>query len=474
MIKIKIKGHEYRYEVYQILSLFYSKSEIVFSEDEFDIESTLNTKLSYVECVIASSGILKRLNVNIGDKKNIKNSIKMTLLKCLEEYTGLTIPWGILVGIRPTKIVHDYFNKGLTEKDIIEHLSNDYSLTNEKCRLAIEVARNEAKFLDKVGRAVSVYVGIPFCPTRCVYCSFTSNPIGKNQDLVNSYLDSLIKEINSVLGYMKSSNYNIDTFYVGGGTPTSLNASQLNKLLTAVSSNISTKDLREVTIEAGRPDSIDMDKLSLIRDFGCSRISINPQTMNDNTLKRIGRNHTSNDIINKYNMARELGFDNINMDIIIGLPGEGREEIIKTMSTLKKLSPDSITIHTMAIKRASILNEKEFKSGNNAVSTMYDIAASEVRSMGMYPYYMYRQKNMVAPLENIGYCRKDKECIYNIQMIAENISIASFGADAITKIVFDEDNRIERQANVKDVREYINRIDEMIDKKIGAISMLSK
>lgn len=473
MIKIKLMGHEYKYEVYQILSLFYSKSEIVFSENEYDMESIYDPRLSYAECIMPSKGISRKLHVNTSDRKSIKNSIKMTLLKCLEEYRGVAIPWGILVGIRPTKIIHEFFHQGMAEEQIIDHLRNDYSLSMEKCKLAIEVAGNEAKFLSKSSRALSVYIGIPFCPTRCVYCSFTSNPIGSNQDLVNSYLDSLIKEINSVLSYMKSNKYNIDAFYIGGGTPTSLNANQLSKLLSAVSSNLSIRDLREVTIEAGRPDSIDMDKLSIIRDFGCSRISINPQTMNDKTLRRIGRNHTSSDTIAKYRMASELGFSNINMDIIIGLPGEGREEIIKTMHTLEELSPDSITIHTMAIKRASILNEKEFKTENSTAGIMYDIASNGVRKMGMYPYYMYRQKNMVAPLENVGYCMRNKECIYNIQMIAENISIASFGADAITKIVFDEENRIERQANVKDVREYINRVDEMIDKKIKAISMLT-
>lgn len=474
MIKIKLTGHEYRYEVYQILSLFYTKSEIVFSDIQSNIESIYNAEHSFVECIIASMGICKRLHVNTQNKKVIKNSIKMTLLKCLEEYTGAVIPWGILVGIRPTKIVHDYFNQGIKEEQIIKYLTEDYSLSITKCKLAIEVAKNEAKFLSKENRSVSAYIGIPFCPTRCVYCSFASNPIGKNEDLVDSYINSLIKEINSVFAYLVSNKYNVDTLYVGGGTPTSINVNSLNKLLSAINYNIPIKDLREVTIEAGRPDSIDMDKLSLIKDHGCSRISINPQSMNDETLKRIGRNHTSNDIIDKYYMARELGFDNINMDIIIGLPFEGEKEIVKTMETLEKLSPDSITIHTMAIKRASILNEKEFKVSNNIASTMYDIASSGVRKIGMYPYYMYRQKNMVAPLENVGYCMQDKECIYNIQMISENISIVSFGADAITKIVFDEENRIERQANVKDVREYINRIDEMIENKIGAISMLTK
>ena len=229
--------------------------------------------------------------------------------------------------------------------------------------------------------------------------------------MVDSYVNCLIKEITSVLEFMKDRSFNIDTFYIGGGTPTSLSENQLNKLLSSIGSYLNTRDLREVTIEAGRPDSITIDKLSIIKDFGCSRISINPQTMNDQTLKRIGRNHTSGDIFEKFYMARDKGFDNINMDIIIGLPGEGKEEIINTMNKLYELSPDSITIHTMAIKRASVLNEKEFISNNSIAGSMYDIASNEVRKMGMFPYYMYRQKNMVAPLENVGYCMKGKECI---------------------------------------------------------------
>lgn len=473
MVKIKLSGHDYRYEVYQILSLFYPKSEIVFSEYEWDIESVYNAESSYVKCIIASSGLYKKLPVDTQNKKTIKNSIKMTLLKCLEESNGVKIPWGILVGIRPTKIIHEYFSKGLNEEEIRKHLSEDYSLSTEKINLAVEVAMNEADFLTKEFKSVSAYVGIPFCPTRCVYCSFTSNPIGKNKDLVDAYIDSLILEISSVFKYLISNKYKISTLYIGGGTPTSLDANSLFRLLSALESSMPVKDIKEITIEAGRPDSIDMDKLSLIRDFGCSRISINPQTMNDETLRRIGRNHTSGDIINKYYMARNLGFDNINMDIIVGLPLEGEKEITNTMDELERLSPESITIHTMAIKRGSILNEMEYKSRSNTAVSMYDIASRRVRNMGMHPYYMYRQKNMVAPLENIGYCRKGNECIYNIQMIAENISILSFGADAVTKIVFDEENRIERQANVKDVKEYINRIDEMIDKKIKAVSMLT-
>jgi oxygen-independent coproporphyrinogen-3 oxidase len=196
--------------------------------------------------------------------------------------------------------------------------------------------------------------------------------------------------------------------------------------------------------------------------------------MNDDTLRKIGRLHSSQDVVDKYYMARDLGFNNINMDTIIGLPGEGEGHVVRTMERLKELSPDNITIHTMALKRASKLNEMEVKIRNRTAESMYNIAAKGARDMGMYPYYMYRQKNMVSPLENVGYCKKGMECIYNIQMIAENISIVSFGADAITKLVFQDENRIERAANVKDVKEYINRIDEMISNKIEAISLLTK
>lgn len=468
MINVKLLGHDFRYEAYQILSLFYTKQDINFSEEDCDMESVYDNTSSFVECKFTNSPIKYKLTVNNDEKKSVKNAIKMTMLKCLQEYTGVTMPWGILVGIRPTKIVHDYLNTGFTEAVIKSNLQNYYSLSEVKSNLVYEVALNERKFLKKNKNDIGIYVGIPFCPTRCVYCSFTSNPIGGNNQLVEDYLGALNKEINEVFSFIKTTKLNVDTFYMGGGTPTSLSADNLDMLLSNINCNIKLSNLREVTIEAGRPDSIDMDKLKVIRSNGCSRISINPQTMNDATLNRIGRKHSTVDIKEKFYMAKELGFNNVNMDMIIGLPGEGEEELLHTLNELENLSPESITIHTMAIKRASKLNEEAYEATSNA-TRMYDIASERVRGMGMYPYYMYRQKNMVAPLENIGYCKKDMECIYNIQMIAENIPIISFGADAITKIIFEEENRIERVANLKDVREYITRIDEMISNKIEAI-----
>lgn len=246
----------------------------------------------------------------------------------------------------------------------------------------------------------------------------------------------------------------------------------MDKVLNKLSSFVDLKSVREFTFEAGRPDSIDEIKLNLLKKYNVTRISINPQSMNQTTLDKIGRRHTTLDVKEKFNLARKLGFDNINMDIIVGLPEEDLNSIKFTMDEIKSLSPDSITIHTMAVKRASVLNEIEYKNKTENVVAMYEYATNVCREMGMIPYYMYRQKNMVSPLENVGYSKLGNECIYNIQMIAENISIVSLGADAITKIVYEDENRIERFANVKDVREYINRIDEMIERKIQTIDTM--
>lgn len=475
MIKVKLIGHDYRYEAFQIISLFYSKDQIEFTDgNEYDLESIFDNSCVTAVMHIGDKRIKNSLFINSDNKKSIKNSIKMTILKCLEEHKKIKIPWGILVGIRPTKIAHEYFSQGYDENQIKYELALKYSISQEKADLVLEVAKREAKFITKPENRVSLYINIPFCPTRCVYCSFTSNPIGGNERLIEEYLLSLIKELKACLKYLKEKGLIVDTVYIGGGTPTSLSYKQLDLLFNTLSSYMNLYDLREFTVEAGRPDSINKDKLIVIKQAGSKRISINPQTMNDETLKRVGRMHTSKDIIDKYYMARDIGFDSINMDLIIGLPNEGEAEIINTMELIKPLSPENITIHTLALKRASILNEKEHYIKNSTADAMYRIASAYVREMGMYPYYMYRQKNMVCPLENVGYCIDGKECIYNIQMISESISIISFGADAVTKTVFYDENRIERIANVKDVREYINRTDEMIDNKLKAISLLTK
>ena len=471
MINVKLTGHDYRYEAYQILSLFYLKDEISFVEEGCDMEVCYESDSHIVKCTLSSEEetISEQANAESANRKDVKNAIKLSILKVLERYTGVTMPWGILVGIRPTKLIHD---SAMPEGDTVKHLMDYYSVSKEKADLAVEVAEKEAPFLGNGPGSVSLYMHIPFCPTRCVYCSFTSNPVAKNEQLIEGYINALKKETSVSLKEALNRGVRFDTFYIGGGTPTALSASQLDDLLGYVGSIIDLKGLREFTVEAGRPDSIEEDKLRVLKEHGCTRISINPQTMNDETLKKIGRKHTSKDIVDKYLMAREVGFDCINMDMIIGLPGEGYEEMVHTVKEIVSLSPDNITVHTMAIKRASILNEKKYYDHDKKLMDAYNAVSDEIRSSGMYPYYMYRQKNMVLPLENIGYCRDGREGIYNIQMIAESISILALGADAVTKLVYPKENRIERVGNVKDVREYVKRIDEMIEKKREAVRLL--
>ncbi|MEF9935291.1 MAG: coproporphyrinogen dehydrogenase HemZ [Clostridium sp.] len=473
MIKIALIGHEFRYEAYTIASLFYEKKDIMFtSEEEADVLSIYNEETHICSLIIKGKDEYSTLTSNT--KKDIKIGIKSTLLQGLKKITGKEVPWGILVGIRPTKLYHDFKLEGLNDNSIRELLQYKYHLDSDKIELLIKVAKAEEPFLSTKERSIGIYIGIPFCPTRCSYCSFTSNPLGTKGKMVDAYLDCLIKEIEYTANLIKEKNINVDTLYIGGGTPTALNEGQLERLLKTVSENINTVGIREYTIEAGRPDSITYEKLQIIKKYNADRISVNPQTMNDETLKKIGRIHTSQDTIDIFNMARELGFNNINMDMIIGLPGEGTSHVKKTIQGIKQLKPESITIHTMAIKRASKLNEQRYEGSCDESLEMYNIAVDGARDLNMIPYYMYRQKNMISPLENVGYSLEGMECIYNVQMIAENISIIGLGADSVSKAIYPKENRLERVANLKDLDEYIKRIDEVLLNKEKVINMIEE
>lgn len=282
------------------------------------------------------------------------------------------------------------------------------------------------------------------------------------------YVDALLKEIDSVSELVSKNNWNVQTIYIGGGTPTSLSAGQLDALLGRLDGKFNFSNLNEITVEAGRPDTITRDKLEIIKRYGVDRISINPQTMNHETLKTIRRMHSPEQIVESFKLAREVRFNNINMDIIVGLPGENETHITKTMDEILKLNPESLTVHTMSIKRASSLNEniEEYRlTEAKTIQNMLDIAKNYSEKMDMHPYYMYRQKNILGNFENVGYCKPNCEGIYNIQIMEEKQTILALGAGATSKIVFD-DNRIERIFNVKNVEEYIKRIDEMIERKV--------
>ena len=333
--------------------------------------------------------------------------------------------------------------------------------------------------MNKESNSIAIYIGMAFCPTRCFYCSFAANTIVGNKKLVNPYLQALIKEISAMKKYVNDRKLNIESVYFGGGTPTAVNNEEFEDVMKEVyEAFVKDKNLKEFTVECGRPDSITSEKLQTMKTYDVTRISINPQTMNDDTLKMIGRGHTSAQVIEKFNLARSMGFNDINMDMIIGLPGEGIKEVLHTKNEILKLKPDSLTVHGLSLKRASILYENFIlKKGiqvkkQEELAQMYEESRILAQELGLHPYYMYRQKNMVGNMENLGYSRKGAECIYNIEMIEDKQTIIALGADAVSKVVFLDENRIERFANIKDIKEYCNRIDEMIEGKINLLDSL--
>ena len=349
-----------------------------------------------------------------------------------------------------------------------------YLVSPEKTALAITIANREREILKDIDyeNGYSLYVGIPFCPSICLYCSFSSYPLKQWKDRVELYLDALCKEIREVSSIMKKKGRKLDTVYIGGGTPTTLEPDQLQRLLDTLTEHFDCRNLAEFTIEAGRPDSITREKLQVIRKYPVSRISVNPQTMNQETLEIIGRRHTAEETRQAFYLARECGFDNINMDLIVGLPGEDLKKVQYTLDEIKRMAPDSITVHSLAVKRAARLNifkdkYQEMTFENN--QEIMEMTMKTTYEMGMGPYYLYRQKNMKGNFENVGYAEVDKAGIYNILIMEEKQPIIALGAGGSSKLVFDHGARIERVENVKDVWNYITRIDEMIERKRVAV-----
>ena len=356
----------------------------------------------------------------------------------------------------------------MSDEEAVHFMKENYYLSDIKAKESVKISRNELNILDEIDykNGYSLYVGIPFCPSTCLYCSFTSNPLSRFRNKIDSYLDAVCKEIE----FCKNAfaHKKISTIYVGGGTPTILEPYQLEKLLGKIEECFDVRKLYEFTVEAGRPDSITREKLAVIKKHGVTRISINPQTMKDETLKIIGRHHTVEQFINAYKMAREEGFDNINMDFILGLPDENADDIRYNMKMVEELKPDSLTIHSLALKRAARLNIFKDKYKDYAFENseeIMEITKETAKRLDLEPYYLYRQKNMTGNLENVGYARKSREGIYNILIMEEKQTILAVGAGASTKMVFPDGKRIERIENVKDVDLYIEKIDEMIERK---------
>ena len=401
--------------------------------------------------------------------EDIKNAWKRQVYDELAAASGRSLPWGTLTGIRPVKLIMQQLEEGKRPVEIAEHMRRIYYLDGPKLSLAIATAQREREVLSRIHGTdgYSLYIGIPFCPSRCLYCSFTSYPLSRFGDRTDSYLDTLFYEMDQTRPLFDGRP--LDTVYIGGGTPTALSAGQMDRLLKKIFDSFPTGDLKEFTVEAGRPDSITKDRLEVMKRYPVSRISVNPQTMQQKTLDRIGRQHTVEDFLRAYELARSLDFDNINMDLILGLPGEGTDEVADTLRQLAPLKPDSLTVHALAVKRASRLKMEAEGAvlpgpGQSQSEAMMKAAADGARDMGLFPYYLYRQKNMAGNLENVGYARPGKEGIYNVLIMEEKQSILALGAGNISKAVW-PDGRIERADNVKDLKEYRERIEEMIERK---------
>ncbi len=402
------------------------------------------------------------------DRTVSKSKIKRRLYFMLYALTGKLLPWGTLTGIRPTKIAITKLEQGWSREEIRDYMGSMYLTSREKIQLSIDIAQRERRLLTPLNyqEGYSLYIGIPFCPTTCLYCSFPSYPIGKWKGRTGDYLNALFKEIDYTA--VKMAGRALDTVYLGGGTPTALPAEDLDALLTRLRAVFPVDRALEFTVEAGRPDSITREKLQVLKGHGVTRISINPQTMKQETLDLIGRRHSVEMVRETFALARELGFDNINMDLIIGLPGETSRDVKNTMEQIKELNPDSVTVHSLAIKRASRLNllweEYRDKTGCD-IDAMAEIAAQGAKDMGLEPYYLYRQKNMAGNFENVGYAAPGKACIYNILIMEELQTILACGAGTTTKLIFPAENRKERIENVKDADQYVERIDEMLRRK---------
>ncbi|MDQ0254203.1 oxygen-independent coproporphyrinogen-3 oxidase [Evansella vedderi] len=419
-------------------------------------------------------------NINEQPRKKVeKQGVSFVLLKLLEEYTGMEQPWGVLTGIRPTKLYHMMRREGKSKEEIAEILQEKYLLQPEKIQLLQQIVERQLTVvpdLDRIGEEVSIYIGIPFCPTMCAYCTFPAYPINGRNGSVEEFLMGLHYEMEKTGQWLKDNNIRITTIYYGGGTPTSITAEQMDALYAKMYKVFpAVENVRELTVEAGRPDTIEPAKIDVLNKWNVDRISVNPQSFTDDTLKAIGRRHSVEETITKYHLAFKMGLTNINMDLIIGLPGEGKEEFSHTLEVTKELQPASLTVHTLSYKRASQMTrykEKYKVAGRDEIHEMMEMASHWMKKEGYVPYYLYRQKNILGNLENVGYAKPEQESLYNIMIMEEAQTIIGLGCGASSKWVDPITGKIDRYANPKDPQTYISKYEEYTHKKIEQLTEL--
>ncbi len=451
----------YPTEIHDVVKLFFDDAELCSEPDGADICVTEERSDSSFRYVATAYGISHTEFVNASgcDKLQTarlrKRYAKIAVYNLMTAVTGKTMPWGSLTGIRPTKLAEQLQREGMDwQKAFVQLLG----VSEDKTNLVADILRTQGDLRTHRSGCADLYVGVPFCVSRCSYCSFTSGEIDRLKKYVSPYVEALKRDITQTIEFAKQRGISLKNVYFGGGTPTSLGATQLDEILSCI-------DFvpQEYTVEAGRPDTIDRDKLNVFQKHGVQRISINPQTFNQSVLDAIGRKHTVTDIYEKYDLAKSFGFT-VNMDLIAGLPTETLEMFCNSVDRAIQLNPDNITVHTLALKHGSALKEQNY-SADADVSKMVDYSRARLYESGYVPYYMYRQKYMAQNLENVGYCKPDKPCLYNIGIMEEVSDILACGTNAISKKIISDDNRIERSANAKDVITYIERNSDYMERK---------
>ncbi len=472
-------GHSFDYEMEKLIRLFlpFEKIEVLHTSD-IDEKTAVCEVISEGDSIIAravlklENGIAEHKAVvdrQIADtKKETQHELARQLFYCFYELTGYRPDWGIRTGVRPAKLFLRYCNDyGIEYAE--KFFKNKFLVSDKKLGLCKASVLGEEKIISLSGdNSFSLYLSIPFCPSRCSYCSFVSHSVEKAKDIIPQYVDLLCEELKITAQIAKENNLKLETVYMGGGTPTTLSAEQLNRVLSTVREYFDMSTVREFTVEAGRPDTIDREKLEAIKQNGVTRISINPQTMNDSVLSIIGRRHTAADTAAAFKLAREIGFDNINMDLIAGLPGDSFEIFKATIDAILKLDPESVTVHSLSMKRASTLTAngeyEHIKLGSEA-SKMVDFARETFTNHKILPYYMYRQSKTVGNLENVGYAKSGYEGLYNVYIMDETHTILACGASAVTKLKDKTQKNIKRIFNFKYPYEYINGFTELISRK---------
>ncbi|MGD6780444.1 MULTISPECIES: coproporphyrinogen III oxidase [Bacillaceae] len=490
-MKIAINGlHDDRYQrpLSLIADLFFEETEVVLGEDPSS-ELKITFEAEEKDTTFIVKGQLGELTCShekeLGESdekesfRRKKQAVSYVYLTLLQEHTGIIQKWGILTGIRPTKLLHSKLQKGEPREKVHQQLREDYLITDEKIDLMQQIVDRQLDVvpdLHDLGEEVSIYIGIPFCPTKCAYCTFPAYAINGKQGKVDSFLGGLHHEIDAIGAWLKEKGIKITTVYYGGGTPTSITAEEMDMLYEQMYASFPDMEkVREVTVEAGRPDTITPEKLDVLKKWNIDRISINPQSYTQETLKAIGRHHTVEETIDKFHLAREMGMNNINMDLIIGLPGEGVGEFAHTLEETEKLMPESLTVHTLSFKRASEMtqNKNRYRVADRyEIGKMMDMATEWTTNHNYVPYYLYRQKNILGNLENVGYALPGQDSIYNIMIMEEKQTIIGLGCGASSKFVHPETGKITRFANPKDPKSYNDGFEHYTDEKIRILEEL--